>query len=384
MKQENIKFPISLLWQLLCKIIMDLDFNKLGEDFFSDVDVLPENSYDLIYGLTLKLLVSTRPLRQSRVSGVSEDLQDLEVGKTIEMNTLRECMVYSSKEQFVWSCLEHRLFLKVLELCEVQATSKFLGSKAVKKLKNQLKFTTGVSSPTSDLGVTEAYEVLCRNYNSPDDELMEFSLFYRNEPLYLNLCRLANIVLSSELMNTDDNGITNINYYRADWFIIQQYLAREIWCNLQKHEETRGRVRQYYQPTIYSGKGGSFRLDALYVFKNDVHNDVIIDAKLYDSICIGGSNTYRHSANAHQLLAYKCAYPLYAKKKFHKDITVSGVDAWVLHFRQNATKWEKAFSGTKIYEGFGDIGVYIVDMFNGCSVSDLDKQIAEFVVEMLK
>ena len=100
-KRSN-KIPIKLIWKLLGKIFEDLNINDLASNYFSNLDIEPVIVYELIYGLTLKLLIETPCLRRGLKGGVTDNLINTNIDKTIKNNTLYNCQVYGSKYEYVW------------------------------------------------------------------------------------------------------------------------------------------------------------------------------------------------------------------------------------------------------------------------------------------
>ena len=100
------KLPIKLVWQLFGKIFEDLDLSKFQRSLFQELKVAPSNCYELIYGLLLVLLDSTKPLHKSLQPGIANDLYGFDLNKTILQNTLRDCQVYSKTCSYVWLCVE--------------------------------------------------------------------------------------------------------------------------------------------------------------------------------------------------------------------------------------------------------------------------------------
>lgn len=376
-----IKLPINLVWQLFGKIFNDLDINNLQKSFFSDLDVSPSDCYELVFGLTLRLLNETGCLHKTSQEGVSNSLVGLNIDKTISYNTLLNCEVYSKTYKYSWDCIEHRIFLKVLNICKMKSSSNFISQGFIKNYINNFLISKGIRSLDVELSIRDTIKALSYEYNFNTNELREDSLLNRNPEIYTCLCRFAHLILLSESQTTDISGASNINYSKLDWFIIQQYGVREVWNVINNVKTLKGKKHRNFQPTIFTGNCPSLKPDAVYIFDNCGINDTIIDVKLYRESYLDSQNRYRFGGIVNQLVTYKMMYPSYIKsykeKCSRKDITYKNVNVWALHFRKRCSKEELKFRGTKL--DVVDIGVYVIDMFEGCNVDDLDKQIYEFV-----
>ena len=381
-KRSN-KIPIKLIWQLLVKIFEDLNINDLASNYFSNLDIEPVNGYELIYGLTLNLLIETPCLRRGLKGGVTDNLINTNIDKTIKNNTLYNCQVYGSKYEYVWNCKEHDIFLKVLSICKKKSSKEFLKQKQIKDIEEDFKEKTGVSTDVLDLSLERALSNLEKEYDFETDTLSSISLMRLNEPLYLNLCRFAKVVLVSESITTDLKGNSSLNYHKIDWYIIQQYCVREIWNVINRQKWLVGKKHRLFQPTIYTGKAQSLRPDAIYIFDRVGIRDCIVDIKLYGKSCLDSNKHYRYKNELNKSLSYQTAYPKYIEnykdKKSRKEITFEDVNNWIIHFRRKITSSEKEFNGSRVYEGFANIGIFIIDMPDGCDIKYLDEQIDKFV-----
>ena len=380
------KIPIKLLWSLLCKIFEDLDVNKLQLSSFDTLEVKPNNCYELLYGLILKLLDSTVNLHKHQVSGISTNIENQNIDKTIANNTLRNCEVYSTTWKYCWDCAEHNIFLKALSICKENASDSFLNQKVIKDFVSQLKLTKGITSLDCSITIDSALNILVNEFDEISSELVEDSLMNRESNTYTNLCRFSSLVLRSQAQQTDLIGLKNINYNRLDNYIIQQYGVREVWNVINRQSELNGKKHREFQSKILvSDNCSALEPDAVYIFDDSKHKDIILDVKLYGASCLDANDRHRFSANVNQVCTYKYMFPQYIakhkNKSSRKNITPDDVNAWLLYFRKNITESEKEFNGTHL--DVGNIGVYTINMFSDCTVKDLDKQIEEFVLKYL-
>ena len=377
------KIPIKLVWQLLGKIFEDLNLNDLMSNHFKSLEINTINCYELFYGITLKLLLETTYLHKGLKEGVTEDLYNTNIDKTIINNTLYNCQVYGSKYEYVWNCKEHDIFLKVLSICKKKSSKEFLKQKQIKDAEEELMKLTGVSIDNLDLSLERALSNLKIEYDFETDTLNNISLMKRKESIYLNLCRFAKVILVSESITTDLEGNKGLNYHKVDWYIIQQYCVREIWNVINRQKWLVGKKHRLFQPTIYIGKAQSLRPDAIYIFDRVGIRDCIVDIKLYGKSCLDSNKHYRYKNELNKSLSYQTAYPKYIEnykdKKSRKEVTFEDVNNWIIHFRRKITSSEKEFNGSRVYEGFANIGIFIIDMSDDCDIKYLDEQIDKFV-----
>ena len=377
---QKSKLPVRLIWQLFGKIFDDLDIEQLQKSLFKS-SIEPSNNYELLYGLILRLLWETSAIIKDRVPGVSDDLFGMDIDKTISMNTLRECKVYSTVYDYTWLCLEHKVFIKVLKICEQYSDSRFINQRVFRDFLSKLQYEKKFSYKFADITTNRALNTLLKHYDSVNDTLYISSILNRNKSVYLSLCRFAYIVLISESQNTDLDGSYNLNYSKLDYYIIQQYGVKEVWNVINNIRSLRGKKHRNFQPTIFSGNCSSLKPDAVYIFDNCAVEDTIVVVKLYGASCLDSEGRNRFSNVVNQLVTYKMMYPDYIKdykeKCSRKTIMYKDVNVWALHFRRDITNEEIRFRGTRL--DVMNIGVYVVDMFEGCNVSDLDSQLYEFV-----
>lgn len=376
------KLPINLIWKLLARIFDDLSLESLCNDLFENNKCKPESSYEVIYGLMLVLLNKTKPLYEGSSYGITEDIQDYNLDETIRLNTLSNCEVYGHTVKFKWFCHEHAIFIKVLQICESKSSKRFINS--LSKYKVSLENQLNLYFDNITLDEYELYEFLKKNFDNSTYTILDHSIMLRNESLYKNLCILSYLVLSSENSDTSEIGDSILNYHKLDCYIVQSYGVREVWNNINRQDYLKGIKHRRFEETIANDSGGKMIPDAIYYFDKNGIKDVILDVKLYNKSCVTGNHTYKFGHNVHQLLSYTLAYPsfinsLRVDKKSRKSIKYHGVDAWILHFRQNITDDERKFNGTYLFKDFSNLRVFTVDMCDNCEISYLDEQIKYFV-----
>lgn len=372
------KLPISLVWKLLSRIFEDLNIDKLAKSLFSKSFVEPENIYELIYALILVLLNRTSPISEGFVDGMTDDIMHYDIDRTIEYNTLLECEVFGKSLDYVWLCPEHSVFIKALQICRDHSSNRFVRGSL--KLLGQFESKWGINTQCLDFDIDSSLSILEDNYDCVEDCLTSRSLLNKNESIYLSLCKFSHIILMSESRDTSYDGLSELNYERADWYIVQSYALRQIWSCMK--ELGNKRHRKAYGTVIAHSKGGDMKPDGVYYFDDLLYRPIIVDVKLYAKSCVS-DNVYKFEKNEYQLIAYKhgvanfmrTALPK-AKRQYIRD---TDINAWILHFRRSATDEELRFNGTILCEGFADIGIFTVTMEDDMEMKALDAQIKTFV-----
>lgn len=381
------KIPLKLLWSLLYKIFEDLDINKLQLSFFENLEVKPNNSYELLYGLILKLFDGTLLLYRSATSGVSTDITGMDIDKTIAFNTLYDCAAYSTKYEYRWECAEHNAFLKALSICKENSSPTFTNQKCIKDYIKYLMDVKDIRTFDCSITVDSALAIINKSFDASTNSFKDKEdVMNRASFIYISLCQLSYLVLKSQSQETNISGFSNINYSRLDYYIVQQYGVREVWNVINRQASLKGKKHREFQSKILvSSNCSALEPDALYIFDDNKHRDIILDVKLYGVSCLDANKRHRFSNNTNQVCTYKYMYPQYIashkNKDSRKNITPDGVDAWLLYFRRDMSNDEKQFNGTRL--DVGNIGVFTVNMFQDCTIDNLDEQIKEFVLKYL-
>ena len=377
---NSLKLPVNLTWKLLARIFDDLSLESLCEDLFKQNKCSPSNSYEIIYGLTLILLKETKPLCMSLSDGITENVQDYNLDKTIRLNTLANCEVYGRTMKYNWFCIEHAIFIKVLQICESKGSKSFINS--LEPYRGSLESYYQLDFDSISLDQVELYNVLKSQFNFEIFEFSEHSLMLRDENLYKNLCILAYLVLSSENSDTSEDGSSLLDYNKLDHVLIQLYGVKEIWKNINSIKALTDKKHYMFDKEIATGVGGSLRPDAVYYFDSQPIKDVIVDIKLYASPCIV-DRIYKYNANFYQVHTYASSYPSFINSKkvgksSRKEITQTDVNAWILHFRRDITTRERSLNGKQLFD-FSPVRVYNIDLSEDKGIEYLDEQIKSFV-----
>lgn len=377
---DSVKLPVNLTWKLLARIFDDLSLESLCNDLFKRNECSPSNSYEIIYGLTLALLRGTYSLYESSSDGVTANVQLYDLDKTIRFNTLANSEVYGKTMKYNWFCKEHAIFVKVLQICEVNSSKSFI--KSLSNYKSEIETNFGVRFNDYRLEQKELYDFLKDQFDFDTFKFTKYSLMRRNELLYQNLCILAYLVLASDDINTSDRGSNLLDYSKLDCLLIQLYGVKEIWRNINNIKQLHGKKHYRFDKEIASGVGGSLRPDAVYCFDNQPLRDILVDIKLYANPSIV-NGVYKYRNNFNQVTTYALAYASFigskeVNKSSRKDINYTDVNAWILHFRKDITNREQGLNGKQLFD-FSPVKVYNIDLSESKGIEYLDEQIKIFV-----
>lgn len=377
---NSLKLPVNLVWGLLTRIFDDLSLESLCEDLFKQNKCNPSNGYEIIYGLLLVLLKETKPLCISLSEGVTENVQNYSLDKTIRLNTLANCTVWGRTMEYDWFCLEHAIFIEALQICESKSSKFFINR--LKSYRSSLESYCQLNFSSISLDQIELYNVLKSQFNFETFEFSEHSLMLRNENLYKNLCILAYLVLGSENSDTSKDGSSLLNYNKLDYILIQLYGVKEIWRNINNIKQLSGKKHYMFDREIAHSFGGSLRPDAIYYFDSQPLKDILVDVKLYANPCVE-NEVYRYRNNFNQVTTYALAYPSFINSKkvgknSRKQISYIDVNAWILHFRTGITSQEQKLNGMQLFN-FSPVRVYSIDMSENRGIEYLDEQIKIFV-----